>query len=636
MSESRRTGLAPHPRLYIGRPEIQRLKIPADTPLLRECAHAVERMSGEFEKHADFKWELNTHNAHLIRARMQQVRVVTLLIQWLRTGEKRWRDSAMAHLRAMSRWDVWSWITWRGGNREPEAIFDLSYGENSATLALAWDLLHGTLEPEEADLLLGMARKWSVPAFLKHTAAGSEMWWYRPEKADCNWLAVCAGGAGLLGLAMAEELPEAEEIIGRAERGVCAFMDTLEKTDGGWGEGVAYWNYGMRYAFGFLLSWERALGRKHPALDRDSTRKTLRFPVDFAPYGMACGFGDIGDARWRPVAAHYAAAERTGSYDLIAALDRVGGAAEDHSWPTAAELLALHPHKPAPSGEGIGGRAVRLYSGIGWARMADERWPEPRFYVSIRGGHTHGPHNSADLLSWHALVNGERVVWSCTNHEYLDTTFSDRRWELAEMRPDTKNTILIGGVGMRQPGETVTEQIEVAGHSCIRIEATQAYGAGDFGRQTIIFVGRLFVWLDGVGLAILDSVELAHPNRIETRIHTASGTALDGSRAVIRSGRSILSLAFACSVPAVLAESLAASTNPNEKPARVIRWAARGLECRAAFATVAAPGSEDVFVEIQASEEGLRVEGAIGDRRIGIPVSWRLRPCDLRSEQKHA
>ena len=35
---------------------------------------------------------------------------------------------------------------------------------------------------------------------------------------------------------------------------------------GAWPEGTAYWNFGMRFAFAYLLSHERATGRRHPLL----------------------------------------------------------------------------------------------------------------------------------------------------------------------------------------------------------------------------------------------------------------------------------------------------------------------------------------------------------------------------------
>ncbi len=130
-------------------------------------------------------------------------------------------------------------------------------------------------------------------------ADGGPPWpgWYCPP--HFNWNAVCAGGAGLLALAMYDELPEARRVLPRVEKSIDVFMRGLQQTGGGWIEGVGYWDYGMRYAFLYLLSHERATGRSHPLIDLPETKITLGFPTDFSPNGVPCGFGDSN--LWRPM-----------------------------------------------------------------------------------------------------------------------------------------------------------------------------------------------------------------------------------------------------------------------------------------------------------------------------------------------
>ena len=592
--------LAPHPRLYLGPAAVQRLRVAPALPLLARAAAQLEADVAEFVRAPRFDWDRNTHNAHLLRARTQQRRIISLLVQWLRTGDRRFRESAVAHLEQMAGWECWSWITWRQNNPAPDAIFDLSYGENAATLAVAWDLLAASASPAERDLLLGMARKWVVPSFLKHTAAGQEMWWYKPEAHNCNWLAVCAGGAGLLALAMAEDLPDAGTMLARADAGVTAFMRSLTRSGGGWPEGVVYWNYGMRYAFMYLLAHEQATGQPHPAFAIPETLETLRFPLEFAPAGNTCAFGDIATAPWLPVALHYAAATRLNAADVRRGLDAQPHEAFDDNWASVPELLALHPGTTADTTTARGDMpAVKLYAGLGWARMADAM-PAPVFYVAIRGGRTSDPHNSADLLSWHCLVNGERLVSSLTNSEYLDTTFGARRFDLAELRADTKNTILIGGVGMAQPATSETTQVEIAGLPGVRIDATAGYQAGGFDGPTVLFVGRLFLWLPAPALLIIDHIELKHTNRIETRLHTYAQLAVHETGATITGERRALRIALAASALCRTATSLTTPTNPADPQAHVLRWATVGLEAKTTLVTLAAPGAEPLAVSVAA------------------------------------
>ena len=621
------TELSRHPRLYIGPQAIERLRAGTSIPFLQAAARRLDADCAQFVTSPAFDWERNTHNAHLLRARIQQKRVMALLVQWVRTNDAQFRKGAIAHMREMAGWEYWSWLTWRENNPAPDAIFDLSYGENAATLAVAWDLLHDTLTPPERDLMLGMARKWIVPAFLKHTEAGHEAWWYQPPAYKSNWLAVCAGGAGLVALAMYEHIPEATEMLERVRGGVTKFMRSLTATGGGWTEGVIYWNYGMRYAFMFLLSQERALQNRDPLFDMPEVRATLRFPLDFAPGGKTCAFGDIGDMDWQPIALHYAAAERVGASDVLAALDALPHDKFEDEWATVPELLALHPGQTTKPAAGQAGPLVRLYPGLYWGMMAD-RWPDPAFYLSIRGGVTSDPHNSADLLSWHCLVHGERLVSSLTNLEYLDTTFSNRRFELTELRADTKNAILVSGVGMAQPGTSQTSLTTVDGCPGIRIDATAAYRIGATPDPVGPFVGRLFLLIEGACVLIVDRIELAHANRIETRMHTYARLLTQEHSAVIEGkGGAVLQVSLAATLPCCVATSLTTPTNPKDLQAHVLRWATVALHEAVTFATLLVPGTSAADVSITEQDHAMAIAIQAGPLQRRLTIPNRLGPA---------
>ncbi len=612
-----------HPRLYIGPRELQRLRGTLTLPVLLRAATELESEAREYASSPDFDWPQNTHNAHLIRARLQQRRVISLLVQWLRSGERVYRAGAVAHLRAMAGWEYWSWLAWRDGLTAPDTIWDLSYGENAATLAVAWDLLYDTLVDEEREILLGMARKWVAPSFMKHTEPGQAAWWVGAS--NSNWLAVCAGGGGLVAMAMFEELPEAAVMLERANTGMNQFMRSLQQTGGGWAEGVAYWNYGMRYAFMYLLSYEAAFGAKHPAFDLPETQQTLRFPLLFSPCGKTCGFGDISDTPWLPVALHYAAASRLGAADIVQAMDALPANGFENSWATRPELLALHPGETSVTEDSSGKSVVQLYPGLGWGCFAD-RMPDPSFYVSVRGGTTGGPHNCADLLSWHCLVNGERLVSNVTNHEYLDTTFSDRRFEMPEIRQDTKNTLLIGGVGIAHPGTAETSRVMVGGYPGIRIDATEAFHIGSHGASMVKFAGRLFVFIKGRALLILDRVELKHTNRIETRLHTYALVKLREESVRLTAAAAVATVAFASTVPCCMATSLTAPTNPSETPAQVLRWATSGLHDEVTLATCIVPGRSVAKVALVSDEQGITAKLRLGRSQIILTCGRDLLP----------
>lgn len=624
--------LAPHPRLYIGAPELARLAGPDTDPRRVAAARAVRRLASEFAKSPEFDWERNTHNAHLLRARHMQTRIVTLLVEWQRTGAPRLRDAVVAHVRAMGNWEYWSWITWRQDNPEPNAIFDLSYGENSATLAIAYDWLAPTLTPNERRLFLDIARRRALDPCLHHTRRGHEAWWLR--RSDSNWLSVCAGGAGMLALATWEDLPEARRLLPRLDGPITSFMQAADKADGGWYEGMGYWNYGMRYEFMYLLSHERATGARHPALALPGARRTLSFPLDFTPNGQPCGFGDI-NGPWQPLPFHFAAAGRLRAPDVLAALyerlppeSLTGDKPHRGGWPLAAEYLLLSPPAPRkPAARRATARkpapVQQLYRTLDWGFVAD-RMPAPGFYVSVRGGSTQVPHAHLDPLSWHAVVNGEQLVTSISNAEYIDTTFSDRRFEMFEMSAPAKNTILIGGVGLSRPAEVPIAPIRRKGILGFHLDASQAIRIESRG-QMVASVHRAFLMLGGRAMLIVDRVVLHQPNRVESRFHTFASVTAGPAGVRLQGARERLAAAFGASVPIAIRTATDAPTSPRTKAATLVRAMTEGIHTDTVIATLLVPGSGPARVTVAATRTGVE----LGVRARGLAQTVRL-SADLK------
>ncbi|HOF86684.1 MAG TPA: hypothetical protein PLZ36_01095, partial [Armatimonadota bacterium] len=305
-------------RLFVSADRWARLRALPEHPLLRQAAAYVADTAEAFSADRAITVNETGHNWHLIRARRAQTRVVTLLVRYGMTGDRRYRDAALDYLRDMAGWEYWSWITWRDGISDPDAIFDLSYGENSATLALAYDWLADELTADERARIVETARARALRPYLaRNGTAGAEMWYYR--RPDCNWNTVCNGGAGMLALALGDLAPESARVLALAEAGVRHYFEFLDE-DGAWPEGIGYWGYGHRYGYMYLLSHERAAGRPHPLLARPGSRNTLRFPFLFSPNGVPASFGDVNS--FFPLPFIYAAAERYDLPDIHAEMDR--------------------------------------------------------------------------------------------------------------------------------------------------------------------------------------------------------------------------------------------------------------------------------------------------------------------------
>jgi hypothetical protein len=388
-----------------------------------------------------------------------------------------------------------------------------------------------------------------------------------------------------------EDAEEARELLPLVEESIAPYMHYMDGTSGAWPEGIGYWNYGMRYAFLYLLSHERATGRTHPLMRRKAVRQTLGFPLDFCPHGQACSFGDVN--HWSPLPFHYAAAERLGSRDVMAALDARMEADGLHrgTWPDAAEWLLLHPGKRAvPAKAAAGGPVVKLYRGMDWGIVAD-RLPDSAFYAAVRGGTTDVPHSHRDLLSFHCVVGREQLVTDIKPAEYLDTTFSERRNEIFGISPAAKNTILINGVGIAD-GSALdrTERITLPGAQGFRLIATGAMGTMRDG-PAAKFCGRLILLLDRGGLLVVDRVVLPRAGRMESRLHTYARVKAGKRAAEIIGEKERLRVSYAATVPSMLTLSVPAPTTPTAPPGHALRWCTvASTHTEMAMATLLTPG----------------------------------------------
>ncbi|MGH7146000.1 MAG: hypothetical protein ACREJ2_17960, partial [Planctomycetota bacterium] len=267
---------------------------------------------------------------------------------------------------------------------------------------------------------------------------------------------------------------------------------------------------------------------------------------------------------------------------------------------------------------------VKAFAGLDWYILAD-RWPDPRLYLSVRGGTTEVPHGHMDLTSFHCVVGGEALINTISAAEYLDTTFSPRRYELFEMTPPAKNAVLINGVGHGRPARVKSRALAVQGFPAVRIDGTAAMTQSRDGQPVGSFYGRLFVLFGAAGVVVIDRVKLFHFARAETRLQSLARWRVEKETAVVRGRRESLAAAFAASVPAVLQTALPALTTPGHS-LNTLRWCSRSLHEALTFVTLLTPGRTPGRVTVEESRAGLAVTVRIGRFSRRLRLNDRLLP----------
>lgn len=623
---------APHPRLFVSQEQIDRVKHgrgPTFDPLLRQIITVADHALTDTEKpmQADSRFS---------RGFLIQGRLTSLAIQWHRTGDRRYLDAAVNTILAMKDW------------LDPLPEYSLEHGQYIAGVAVAYDLLHNDLSPEQRRSLVAFARDYCARPFLRLTGRGRQLpthgergsWW---QHIVSNWNPVCNSGPGMLALTMYEDLDEAQTIIDRVDDSFGPIIDSLRETEGGWVEGLGYWNWTAHYLSLFYISYERTLGVRHEGFRSPGFRRTLTFGNWFVPYDEACGFGDNqhgGISSSLLAAAEFLQDAPTLKLlqDYVARRDRAEAARKAlvrARQPAAPSRPAIDP--PAPVNIYYGPpqdllilpdpladlpppvpveNFVIAFPTQGWAAVAD-RWPEPRIYAAVRGGVLGGPHTHDDLLSWHGVVGGERMILDLNKAGYYDSAWEWRAREIYERNPAAKNTLFIAGVSAysgnnpRRGGfasATVSHFVLPSGPA-LRLDATRAMVLV---RGNPRLVARLFAVLGDKGLLVLDRVITPGFNPIEVRTYTDKPATFGNQDVLLEGIQTRARMTFASDRPALLRRAVALLTDARAEPPTMMRWQTLNLVNSATMASLLTPGDNPVDLKVESTATAV-VVSARGD-----------------------
>jgi hypothetical protein len=613
---SESTEVREHPRLFASREDLSRLERTPTLPAMVQAHAALLQNAEAWVKNREFSsWGSRQDPSGLLKAREWVDRYITLAAAFLKTGDDRYRVACLEYVHALDELKT-------GPFKEQNEYrgFWLSDGEEAAGIAIVYDWLYHALSEEERRGLVEIARQRLFPAG-QEAVHNEKAWWF--GKRFSNWNAVCVGGLGMLCLAMYDEAEAARELLPGIEKSLATFMEPLEETGGGWPEGLGYWNYGMAYAFQYLMSWERAFDKVHPLMELPATRQTLAFPFDFYPNNRSAGFGD--NNHFHPTSFHYAAAERLDLRWVMGAIDRYlieTGQGLGGLMGAGALFCVQHPDRVV---EDIReeSQVARVYEGLGWGLIAD-RMPGPSLYLSMRGGTTTEEHNHVDLLSFRVLVGSEWMIETGSTGGYLHPTyFDEHRSKVNDLNATYKNTLFINGVGPVPGSRTESEEV---------VRGDGVYGLRKDASKAMVtdpgFCGRLALMVDDRALVIIDRVETDGLSRVEARMHSFQDVEFGETGAMIRGQEESLRVTYASLEEAGLFEATTAPVNPQNPSGTMLRWCPLKLYREAVLVTLLTPGEGQAEAEVERDGDGFVVRLLIDDRETILRVSSSLRLVD--------
>ncbi len=548
-----------------------------------------------------------------------------LTAAWVLTHEAKYRAAAIRHMANLLTWNHISCEARPNTPTEAELPFCLSYGEHAADIGLMYDLFRSDITPEEQKVFFAVLDRFYLKEAIK--CLENPPWW--ANKSWSNWNGVCCGGMGILALAFYDDLPECRDLIPFVEKSLGEYFKSYIKNGGGCHEGTGYWNYGMHYAMRYLLSWENATGKKHPAFEIKELRTSLNFPIDFT--GITFGDND----GWGPTGMFFMLAKRLNNHDaaLRAAAYlpyQVEAVPKDRERlarmatgdvlyaadfvPTVKEMEELknrHTQKKKP--------VARIYKGLDWAALADDS-AFPNLRLAARGGSSEiTGHGHLDLLSFVCMLNGERMIDTQRDHGYISTTFSGRGHEIYSRSAASKSTLFIDGLSCRENAVCDTTEVEQDGDLLgIRVDGSNIYLA----RWKKDFIGRLFLMVENRYWLVID----AAPGHImESRFHTYAECKRGTDWVSLKSGNEQMMMTFASLGKSVMMESTGMPTSPEEQT-HIFRWISPA-EKDNLHVTALYPGSKKPKLKLSKEMDGgfaIEVSGEGGYKRT-IHVSSELK-----------
>lgn len=506
-----------HPRLLITReslPEFrERLKREPVASIAQQLKQRADALAAEDLPPRGKVGDIAT-------VRRSQSRIWLLSITYLMTEEERYARRAYQEMLWLG--TLPAWMDPRHVSNARGA--DLATGEACAALGIGYDWTYPALKDSERSELRSILVDKGLQPYV--SALDAKAWW---AKVYHNWNPVTNGGCGVGALAILGEEEIAERALSQARSNILKFWDAVP-SDGGWDEGVAYWQYGMTYGFLFASALGTALGTDDGVFARPGAKQTGYFPVLFTlPDGRSANFSDDGGG------------VQAGSIFYLLAREYNNPAfywhKQTHSkQPDPLDIIWMPADMPAFDPASLPN--AKAFMNIGWAVMrANPAQPDADICLAFKSGNLAANHSHLDLNSFILVAFGERLAVDPGAGAYVEGYFGPKRWEFYNPSTAAHNTVLVNGQGQqpRSKGEIAAFETE-KDYDYLLGRAGDAYGIAlsRFDRH-IVFVDRRY-------FVIFDQLEADSYAEFDWLLHTRGTVNASAQKATISGTKAALDL----------------------------------------------------------------------------------------------
>lgn len=408
-------------------------------------------------------------------------------------------------------WDICNEVTWCYPAHLPEELdynepyIDLFASMTAEQLGEILDLLGDKLDRNIVKRIrYELKRRIFVPFYENP----DRYWWANAYWS--NWCAVCCGAIGASAIVGRTEEPYFSKILFEVIQRLNRYLDYFD-SEGGWVEGIGYWNFGLTHLSRFADSLYRITDGRINVFEHPKLQITGLFPVYC--YLPPDGFVNFGDCSY----------EVKLNKDLIILLSKYTKVSKELNWlASQIEMRELENFRCLRKEEKILGLSKDTsihFRDIGWV-ITRKSWEDKLGPVlAVKTGNNGEPHNQLDVGHFIFHVYGQSFLHDLGSGIYTKDYFREGRYKNPFCNAEGHSLIFIDGesegIGRDFEGKIIAFE-PGNDRDIITLDLTKAYALEKVERIT-----RRLQFLkdrrDG-GLVLEDEVLLKTNSKIESRI----------------------------------------------------------------------------------------------------------------------
>jgi hypothetical protein len=439
---------ASHPRLLFSEADFARTRVWCDIDsLTRKTWLSLKAKGEQFLTRPALTYALDpTPQQRLLAVSREALERISLLAALYRLdGDVRYRDGAVQVLRTVSAFPDW----------HPSHFLDAS--EMTFAVALGYDWLHKDLTPGLRDTLrVAIATKGLRPGMDAYRGKANS-WWV---KSTNNWNQVCNAGLAIGALAIAEDSTAlSRSVVDSVLWSLPVSMDASYAPDGGFVEGVGYWEYGTNYTVYLLGSLQSALGSTFGLMESPGFDRTADYRLQMVgPTNLRYDYAD------QSVTNNFVSS----MFWFAKAFDRPFYARTERINPGTPNIFALMWYDPelAAKPDAYALPLAERYDRLDVAVFRSSWSDAGAWYVGFKGGDNAASHAHLDQGSFVMEKDGVRWVSDLGSDNYgVPNYFVDTKsqagahWQMYRTRTEGHGTLTISDrvqVPLAFPSQSIT------------------------------------------------------------------------------------------------------------------------------------------------------------------------------------